>query len=175
MAKEKLPAGAVPCELARIMICETSDAQYIVLREKEGTRAFPILIGTYEALAINRGVAGQATPRPLTHELLLNVIEGLGGALQRIFVNDLKDDTFYARLFIERDGETCDIDARPSDSIALAVLRGVPIFVAEKVLAKVGQAAPPPAAADQPEGGAEQKEGEENNEEEEGPEEDEKD
>jgi len=124
-------------ELARVIISETSDQQMIVLREKDGERSFPIIIGIFEAVAIDRRLKGAELPRPLTHDLLDNVIKGMGGKLSRIVVNDLKDNTFYARLHIVRGEEEIEIDARPSDAVALAVRAGCPIFVEDSVLEKV--------------------------------------
>ena len=127
----------VEMELSRILIAETRDGQIIVLKEKEGTRSFPIVIGYFEASAIDRHVKEVATPRPLTHDLLRSVITEMGGKLERIVVNDLADNTFYARLVIRRNNEVVEVDSRPSDAIALAVLAGAPIYVEESVLDQV--------------------------------------
>jgi len=127
----------VEMELTRILIAETRDGQIIVLKEKNGARAFPIVIGYYEAAAIDRHVKEEPMPRPLTHDLLTSVIKAFGGTLERVIINDLKDNTFYGRLIIKRDGETLDVDSRPSDAIALAVQNNAPIFVEEHVLDEV--------------------------------------
>ena len=124
----------VRMDLAQVIINEASDAQMIVLREREGSRAFSILIGTSEAAAIDRGLNERRLPRPMTHDLIDNVLTTLGVALERIVVNDLRDKTFFARLILQRDGETLEVDSRPSDAIALAVARNTPIYVEEKVL-----------------------------------------
>ena len=129
---------AVQVELKRIIITETSDQQVIYLKEVNGERAFPIVIGSNEAFAIDRRLKGQPTPRPQTHELLSSVIEKLDGQLERILINDLQDHTFYARLVIRHEGKTVEVDSRPSDAIALGVANNVPIFVAEHVLDEVG-------------------------------------
>jgi len=129
--------SAVECELARIIISETTPNQIIVLREKAGARNFPIVIGLIEAMAIDREIKEERLPRPLTHDLLSNVIRGMGGKLERIVVNDLRDGTFFARLKIRSGSELHDIDARPSDAIALAVRCAAPLFVEEKVLRAV--------------------------------------
>ena len=129
---------AVQVELKRIIITETSDQQVIYLKEVNGERAFPIVIGSNEAFAIDRRLKGQPTPRPQTHELLSSVIEKLDGQLDRIVINDLQDHTFYARLVIRHDGKMVEVDSRPSDAIALGVANNVPIFVAEHVLDEVG-------------------------------------
>lgn len=128
---------AVQVELKRIIITETSDQQVIYLKETEGERSFPIVIGSVEALAIDRRLKGQPTPRPQTHELLSDVIEKLEGKLERIVINDLQDHTFYAKLVIRHHGKIVEIDSRPSDAIALGVANSVPIFVAEHVLDEV--------------------------------------
>ena len=120
--------------LHRILISETSDQQYIFLKEKGGERTFPIVIGYYEALAIDRYVKETTVPRPLTHDLLVKVVEGLGARLERVEVTNLKDSTFYAVLHLETDGRKVEVDARPSDAIAVATALKARIFVAEKVL-----------------------------------------
>ena len=127
----------VEMELTRILIAETRDGQIIVLKEKNGERAFPIVIGYFEAAAIDRHVKEIPMPRPLTHDLLSSVIRAFGGTLERVVINDLRDNTFFGRLIIKRNGETLDVDSRPSDAIALAVLTSTPIFVEEHVLDEV--------------------------------------
>jgi len=126
----------VRVQLSRIFIREMSDMQIIELSEGEGGRTFPIVIGLPEAFAIERRLKGIEVPRPQTHDLLANTIRELGGTLVRIEINDLREGTFFARLVIERDGETLSIDSRPSDAIALGVSQDVPIFVEERVLAE---------------------------------------
>ena len=130
----------VEVELARVVISETSDAQIVVLREKDGERAFPIVIGIFEAAAIDRKLNDRPLLRPMTHDLLENVIRHLGAKLERVIVNDLHDNTFFARLHLTReaDGDVVDVDSRPSDAIALAVRMDVPIFVEEQVFEKLG-------------------------------------
>jgi hypothetical protein len=127
----------VPMELSRILITELGDQQVIFLKEKDGERTFPILIGINEALAVDRRIKGIETPRPMTHDLLANVIAAMGGQLERIVINDLREHVFYARLFIRRDGEVIEVDSRPSDAIALGSAFDTPIFVAEHVLEEV--------------------------------------
>jgi len=122
-------------ELSRILICEMQDLQIIELKEVDGDRKFPILIGLAEAEAIRRRLQGITIKRPLTHELLANVIEAFGAELHSIEICDLTDHTFFARLNIRRaDGNTMAIDSRPSDAIALGIAGDVPIYVAEHVL-----------------------------------------
>jgi len=123
-------------DLARVIISETSDQQVIVLRERDGERSFPIIIGIFEAVAIDRKVKDIQVPRPLTHDLLNNTIRELGGELDRVVVSDLREGTFYATLHVRRDGGDIEIDARPSDGIALAVRAGCPLYVEDSVLDK---------------------------------------
>jgi uncharacterized protein len=134
----------IEMQLSRIVIRETSDQQSVHLREKDGSRQFPIVIGIFEAWAIDRRVRDRKTPRPMTHDLMASLVDALGGKLRRIVISDLKNNTFYAKLVFEKpDGETVEVDARPSDAIALAVHLDAPIFVDETVIESV-LAAPPP-------------------------------
>ena len=110
----------------------------VLLKEIEQDRQLPIFIHATEAEAIAAELEGHRPLRPLTHDLLKNCISALGGELQYVFINDLRDNIFYAVLHVLQDGREVDIDARPSDSIALAVRARVPIFVAEKVMSAAG-------------------------------------
>ena len=130
-------AVAVQMELTRIIISENGEQQIIYLKEVEGERMFPIVIGIFEATSIDRRVRGLPSPRPLTHDLLASAIESLGGELQDIYISELREHTYYAKLRIKHDGEIVQVDARPSDAIAVAVTVDVPIFVAEDVLDEV--------------------------------------
>ena len=125
---------SVQMELYRIIISEMQDQQIIMLKEVDGERTFPIVIGSGEAYAIDRRLKGILHPRPLTHDLLAAVIEQLGGAIERIEINNLQDHTFFARIHIRQNGTTVKVDSRPSDAIALGVATSVPIYVAEHVL-----------------------------------------
>jgi len=129
----------VRVDLAKIIICDTSDAQHIVLKERDGERSLTVVIGITEAYAIDRRFKGIQTMRPLTHELLANVIEVLGGQLEKIVINELRDDTFFAKLYVRQDGALHEIDSRPSDAIALGAASDVPIFVEEQVLRSVNE------------------------------------
>ncbi len=128
---------AIRMELARILIRETDDTHVVELREADGERIFPIVIGLHEAAAIERRLMGQQPPRPQTHELLASVIEQLGWTIDRVVINDLRDHTFYARLILRQGDTEQDVDSRPSDAIALGIANDVPIFVAEHVLDEV--------------------------------------
>jgi len=125
---------SVQMELARILIREEYESHILELREIEGDRVFPIVIGPNEALAIERRLLGKTPPRPQTHELLASVIDQLGAKVKSIIIRDLQDHTFYASLVLERSGKIIDIDSRPSDAIALGVAMDVPIYVDESVL-----------------------------------------
>lgn len=134
----------VECELAQILLMTDSvtSPQVIVLREKETGRSFMVHIGLFEALAINRQVHGELMPRPMTHDLMVSVIEALDGRVVKVAVSDLLEDeqgngTFYGFLVVSHPGGEAVIDCRPSDAIALAVRVGCPIFVSRDVLTKV--------------------------------------
>jgi len=129
----------VECELAQIMIAEQRVSQVIVLREKGGNRVLPIEIGIFEAMAINRSVAGEEILRPLTHDLMASVIQHLGGTLQQVLIHDLVANqegggTFYGLLVIEQESRKIEVDCRPSDGVALAVRMACPIYVADHLL-----------------------------------------
>jgi bifunctional DNase/RNase len=124
----------VQMELKRIIISEVIDHQMIFLKEVEGDRLFPIVIGIFEATSIDRRVKKMNSPRPLTHDLIVNVIDSLGAELQDIYINELREHTYFAKLRIRQNGELIEIDSRPSDAIALAVTANVPIYVAEDVI-----------------------------------------
>lgn len=127
----------VHMELKRIIISDVHEQQVIMLKEVEGDRSFHIMIGLFEASSIDRRVKQQASPRPLTHDLLASVIETMGGELRDIYISELRDHTYFAKLRIRLDGENVEVDCRPSDAIALAVTASVPIYVAEDVLEEV--------------------------------------
>jgi uncharacterized protein len=127
----------VQMELKRIIISEIHEQQVIALKEVEGERQFPIVIGIFEATSIDRRVKGIPNPRPLTHDLVTGVVESLGGEIQDIFISELREHTYFAKLRVRKDGELVEIDCRPSDAIALAVTAKVPIYVAEDVLGEV--------------------------------------
>lgn len=125
----------VEMELNKIVINEKRHDQLIVLKEKKGNRLVPIVIGLNEASAIKLKIGGFNPPRPLTHDLLHAMIKDLEAKLEKIIIDRLEENTFFAKLVIRTNsGEAKIIDARPSDSIALAVRAGVPIFVDESVI-----------------------------------------
>ncbi|MBM4092592.1 MAG: bifunctional nuclease family protein [Planctomycetes bacterium] len=126
----------VQMQLSRIIISEINDQQIIYLKEVDGERQFPILIGIFEATSIDRRVKAYRAPRPLTHDLLVNIVKAMGAELDSVVISDLKEHTYYAKLRVRHNGTLLDIDARPSDAIAVAVTcePHLPIFVAEEVL-----------------------------------------
>jgi bifunctional DNase/RNase len=124
-------------ELKRIIISDIHDQQVIMLREVDGDRSFPIVIGIFEAASIDRRVKGIPTPRPLTHDLVANVVEMLGAELQDVLISALVDHTYFAKLRIRKDGELVEVDSRPSDAIAVAVTAKVPVYVNEDVLSEL--------------------------------------
>ncbi|MGC1273122.1 MAG: bifunctional nuclease family protein [Planctomycetaceae bacterium] len=129
----------VRMELSRIIISDINEQQVIYLREVDGDRTFPILIGPFEVMSIDRRVRGEIPPRPLTHDLLKNAIEELGGEVQDVIVSSLQEHTYFARIRVRREGELVEIDSRPSDAIALSVHYDphLPIYVSEDVLGEV--------------------------------------
>lgn len=122
--------------LAKIIISEINDNQVVFLKELDGERQFPILIGIFEATSIDRRVKHVARPRPLTHDLLAGIVEAMGGEIESVLINELRDATFFAQLRIRKGDEILNIDARPSDAIAMAVTvePPLPIFVEEEVI-----------------------------------------
>lgn len=127
----------IPIELSKIIINEEIDQQVIVLKELNGDRSFPIVIGISEILAIDRRIKGISLPRPMTHDLLEGVIKSMGGDIKKLVITDIDNHTFYASLHINVNGDTVEIDSRPSDAIALVSGLDVPIFVDENVFLKL--------------------------------------
>lgn len=125
--------------LSKIKIDENRSEQVIVLKEREGSRFLPVVIGIAEVNAIKLKLSGIEPPRPLTHDLLLKSIEELGARLKEIQIDKLENNTFHAKLVLTRNGSAeIKVDARPSDSVALALRAGVPIYVAEEVIDEAG-------------------------------------
>ncbi|NOX36406.1 MAG: hypothetical protein GXO78_02630 [Calditrichaeota bacterium] len=113
-----------------------SQASGVILKEIHGERTLPIIIGEYEAQSIALGLENIKPPRPITHDLTLRIIESLGGQIERVIVTDLRNNTYYAIIQIRRKMKLYEIDARPSDAIALAVRQNIPIYVEEEVMRK---------------------------------------
>ena len=131
-----------------LMIDPITNMPIIVLRDGEGGRILPIWVGVFEANAIALQMESVQTPRPMTHDLLKNVIEDLSAAVERIVVTELKENTFYAVIHLRTDGKGVVVDARPSDAIALALRAGAPIYVEETVIASARSVEPTSDAAD---------------------------
>ena len=117
-----------------LMVDPITNMPIIILRDKEGQRVLPIWVGVFEANAIALQIENVTTPRPMTHDLLKNVIHDLRGRIDKIVVSDLKENTFYALIYLTVGGEMMAIDARPSDAIALALRARAPIYVEESVI-----------------------------------------
>ncbi|MFH1075153.1 MAG: bifunctional nuclease family protein [Candidatus Firestonebacteria bacterium] len=129
----------IEMELIRIVMNEKRGEQMVVLKEKSGTRTLPIIIGIPEASAIKLKISGIQPPRPMTHDLLNDTIEKLGATLKKVIVDRLQENTFYAKLILNNhNGSEIIIDARPSDSIALALRAKCPMFVSEELLNQIG-------------------------------------
>ena len=126
-------------ELSRIIINETSEQQIIVLKERNGQRSFPIVIGIVEIFAIDRRLKGIKPPRPMTHDLLGSVIKNLGVKIEKIVIDDLRNHTFFAKIHLRSNDQSVKIDSRPSDAIALGVASDTPIYVAEHIFDKTSQ------------------------------------
>jgi bifunctional DNase/RNase len=117
-----------------LMVDPITNMPIIILRDKEGQRVLPIWVGIFEANAIALQIENISTPRPMTHDLLRNVIQDLKASVQKIVVCDLQENTFYALIYLSLNGDTLAIDARPSDAIALALRTRAPIFVEDTVI-----------------------------------------
>ena len=135
----------VEMKIRGLMVDPSTNMPIILLKDAQSEALLPIWVGLYEAQAIALEVEKSQTPRPLTHDLLKNLIHGLNAKVQRIVVTELRDDTFYAVIWMEQNGESVTLDARPSDAIALALRADCPIYVAEPVLAraKLNSSGPP--------------------------------
>jgi bifunctional DNase/RNase len=117
-----------------LMVDPITNMPIVILKDKEGDRKLPIWVGIFEANAIALQIENIATPRPMTHDLLKNIIKDLDGRVERVVVCDLKDNTFYAVIYLVVRGESVAIDSRPSDAIALALRTRAPILVDESVI-----------------------------------------
>jgi uncharacterized protein len=117
-----------------LMVDPITNTPIVILRDKDGQRVLPIWVGIFEANAIALQIENVTTPRPMTHDLLRNIILDLKATVQKIVVCDLQDNTFYALIYLGLNGDTLTIDARPSDAIALALRTRAPIFVEDSVI-----------------------------------------
>lgn len=126
----------------------SGDAYALILAEAEGSRRLPIIIGAFEAQAIALELENIKPPRPMTHDLIRNMIMNFDAGIKHVLINDLSDGTFYARIVLERGAEVLEVDSRPSDAIAVSVRFGAPIYVSEHVLKEAGIIADAESEAD---------------------------
>ncbi len=140
----------VEMKIRGLMVDPTTQQPIVILKDLEGNTVLPIWVGLFEASAIALEVEKATTPRPMTHDLLRNMIQGLNAQVQRVVVSELKNDTFFAVIWLEQEGETITIDARPSDALALALRSDCPIYVSEDVL-RTAKVIPNPADQATPE------------------------
>lgn len=141
----------VEMKIRGLMMDASTNTPIVILKDLEGNAVLPIWVGIYEANAIALEIEKVATPRPMTHDLIKHVLMGFNAYLQKVVVSELRDDTFYAVLWLDREGETITLDARPSDALALALRLDCPIYVEEEVLktSRVAAAAADPASSEE--------------------------
>jgi bifunctional DNase/RNase len=132
----------VEMKIRGLMMDPVTNMPIVILKDMNGNTVLPIWVGIYEANAIALEIEKVSTPRPMTHDLIKNLLLGMDTHVNKVVVNELKDDTFYAVIWLERDGQTLSIDSRPSDALALALRMDCPIYVEEEVLksSKVSEA-----------------------------------
>jgi bifunctional DNase/RNase len=131
----------VEMKIRGLVMDPASNMPIVILKDVKSDTVLPIWVGMYEANAIALEIEKSATPRPMTHDLLRNLIRGLNAAVQKVVVTELKNDTFYAVIWMEQDGEVVSLDARPSDALALALRSDCPIYVSEEVI-RIAKLAP---------------------------------
>lgn len=124
----------VEMKIRGLMMDPVTNMPIVILKDSVGSAVLPIWVGIYEANAIALEIEKVTTPRPMTHDLLRNLLLGLEAHVNKVVVSDLRDDTFYALIWLERDGQTMTIDSRPSDALALALRVDCPIYVEDEVL-----------------------------------------
>jgi bifunctional DNase/RNase len=128
----------IEVSIESIRVSLMSQNRVVVLREEGGDRFIPIWIGPFEADAITLQLQGMEVPRPLTHDLLKSIIETLGAEVMHIVINGLEKNTYFARIVLDVDGDTVEIDSRPSDALALAVRTSAPLYIADEVMMDAG-------------------------------------
>jgi bifunctional DNase/RNase len=138
----------IEMKIRGLMMDSSTNTPIVILRDSSGNSVLPIWVGIYEANAIALEIEKVATPRPMTHDLIKNMLLGFNATLRKVVVSELRDDTFYAVIWVERDGELLSIDSRPSDALALALRLDCPIYVEEEVLktSKIAVAAADPSS-----------------------------
>jgi hypothetical protein len=130
----------VEMKIRGLMMDPVTNMPIVILKDINGATVLPIWVGVYEANAIALEIEKVATPRPMTHDLIKSLLLGLNTAMRKVVVSELKDDTFYAVIWLDRDGESISVDSRPSDALALALRLDCPIYVEETVLKTSKQA-----------------------------------
>jgi len=131
----------VEMKIRGLMMDPVNNMPIVILKDINGNTVLPIWVGVYEANAIALEIEKVSTPRPMTHDLIRNLLIGLNTVLRKVVVSELKDDTFYAVIWLEREGELISVDSRPSDALALALRLDCPIYVEDAVLKTSKQAA----------------------------------
>jgi bifunctional DNase/RNase len=134
LAGESRDAMEVEMKIRGLMMDPATNMPIVILKDASGPAVLPIWVGIYEANAIALEIEKVSTPRPMTHDLIKNLLLGLEALVRKVVVSELKDDTFYAVIWLERDGQTISIDSRPSDALALALRVDCPIYVEDEVL-----------------------------------------
>lgn len=130
----EIPKMEVEMKIRGLMMDPVTNMPIVILKDVGGSTVLPIWVGIYEANAIALEIEKVSTPRPMTHDLIKSVLNGLSTGVRKVVVNELKDDTFYALIWLEREGEMISVDSRPSDALALALRLDCPIFVDDEVL-----------------------------------------
>jgi len=128
----------IEVKVANVAIDVKSNMPVIILKEKKGNKTLPIWVGLFEAQSIAIALENVKLPRPLTHDLTKNIIEKLHGKVRRVVINDLRNNTYYARILMNKESEGIEVDSRPSDAIALALRLKVPIYIDESILNRIG-------------------------------------
>ena len=124
----------IEVKIRGLMMDPVTNMPIVILKDVGGSAILPIWVGVYEANAIALEIEQVATPRPMTHDLIKNLLLGLNTTVRKVVVSDLREDTFYALIWLEQDGHTISVDSRPSDALALALRLDCPIYVEEEVL-----------------------------------------
>lgn len=141
----------IEMKIRGLIMDSSTNTPIVILKDNPGAVVLPIWVGIYEANAIALEIEKVQTPRPMTHDLIRNFVVGMNASLSKVVVNELRDDTFYATIWLEKDGQTWAMDARPSDALALALRMDCPIYVEEDVLksSKVAAAAADPGSSEE--------------------------
>lgn len=141
----------IEMKIRGLMMDASTNTPIVILKDADGNAVLPIWVGIYEANAIALEIEKVPTPRPMTHDLIKQMLMGFQAELRKVVVNELRDDTFYAVLWLEKDGETITVDARPSDALALALRLDCPIYVDNEVLksSRIAAAAADPSSSDE--------------------------